>query len=753
MSLSEVIPYEKNELYRELLNVIGLVPFAGTNSASRIQMMSSHIGQTLVVEGATVRRIQTGMEREFGKYTFSIKMPCKAKIIKIIERYPHTAGYNSIQHNPETLLIYEDSETREIGCLNLPEYHTYHPYFGFKYKPTDALKKIRIGSEIQEGEILLDSPSITNDGHYKFGVDLNVAFMSHPAVSEDGIVVSRDALPKFRFKTYETRVVEFGSKRFPLNLYGTPDNYKPHPEIGELIREDGLLMALRTYDESFSPSEQGVKSTMTVDPIFDKMVYAAGPGVREGAKVSGRVIDIKVMHDSDSALSLTPVGMEGQSMRYDHARRIYYQEICDIYNRLSRERGKLLELSREFHRLVIEAISVVQTYNHRDNGNGSDRVIKHYRGVPLDDWRLEFVIEYDITPTIGFKLTDLVGGKGVICHVAEPHEMPVDSDGNRADIIMDPIGTANRTNLGRLYEQYFNASARDLVKEIKTNLNYFQDPTVSILLPDMDARKDPVFEHVWSRLLGFYQITSPQTYKWFTSGAYTKPRSEHLKHVLDDGIYIYHPPETDHELIDCIKQLEANYKTVYGPVSYIGYSGERRVTKKPVRIGKMYIILLEKTGDDWSAVSSGRLQNYGVLAQVTNTDKFAQATRQQAVRAFGETEIRIVTACCSPLTAAEIIDRNNNIHSHRQVVDSILRAEKPSNIVCAVDRNHISLGNARPLQLVKHIAMCAGWKFQYTPYNPPPVPPEIMKVFKEKWAEKWNSVKNAVKNTWNKFTK
>ena len=401
-TLNDVIPYEKNQLHRELLNVLGLSPFDGNNSASRKQMMSSHIGQSLVIEGSDVRLIQTGMEREYGKRTFSVKMPVDAKIIKIIDRYPQTHGYDSIKHNPEVLLIYENTDTKEIGCLSLPEYFTYHPYFGFKYKPTNVLKNIRVGSEIKAGTILLDSPAVTEDGNYKFGAQVNVAFMSHPSVSEDGIMICRDVLHKFAFRTYETRVVEYGSKRFPLNLYGTKDKYKPHPDVGDFVRPDGLLMALRSYDESFSPSEQGIYSTSKVDPIFDKMVYAGGPG--------GKIIDIRVMHDDESALPLTPIGMENHTRRYDVARRKYYQEIFDLHQKLQRERGQYLALSRPFYRLCLEATSVVNTYGHRGVDSGSERVIKHYRGVPLDDWRVEFVIEYLTVPNIGFKLTDLFGG-------------------------------------------------------------------------------------------------------------------------------------------------------------------------------------------------------------------------------------------------------------------------------------------------------------------------------------------------------
>jgi hypothetical protein len=349
----------------------------------------------------------------------------------------------------------------------------------------------------------------------------------------------------------------------------------------------------------------------------------------------------------------------------------------------------------------------------------------------LDDWRVEFVIEYETIPTIGFKFTDCHGGKGVCCHIAEPHEMPVDENGNRADIVMDPNATVSRMNLGRLYEQYFNASARDLVKEITAVLNVAPDPHLFNTLTKLEAEAGSAFNHVWERLMGFYGIVSPKMREWFDTKAYTKSRAHHLTEIINDRIYIYHPPETDHETTDAVRQLEQHYKPTYGPVTYTGYSGRKVTTRNPVRIGSIYIILLEKTGDDWAAVSSGKLQNFGVLAQITNQDKYSQSTRNQAVRAMGETETRIVSSCVGPLIAAEIIDRNNNTTTHRQVTDSILRADKPSYIEDAVDRTVNPLGNARPLQLVKHLAFCGGWKFTYKPHVPAMVPPEVYLQMKQ----------------------
>lgn len=706
-----------SQIHRELLGVLGLSPFDAYDSASRKQMFASHISQALVIEGSTERFIQTGMEREYGKYTFNVKMPVDAEIIQVIQRYPRTIDESSIGHNPETLIIYEDVETKEVGCLSLVDYFSHHQYFGFAYqRRTGVLNKLRAGEFIKKGEILLDSPSVTEQGGYKYGRECNVAFMSHPAVAEDGFIVSRDLLPKFRFKTYETRVVEWGSKHYPLNLYGDELTYKPHPDIGDLVRADGVLMALRPHSENFAPVEMSVRRTREIDAVFDTCYYAAGPGeVKDnGHVISGRVIDIRVMHDPESAVPTTPVGMEAQTKRYNDARLRYYQQIYSTYQTLKRTRQNKLNITHEFNRLVVEAISVLGAIKPMAaNKESPERVSKLHRGIPLDDWRVEFVIEYTVEPTIGFKLTDTHGGKGVICHIAEPHEMPVDEAGNRADIVVDPNARVSRMNIGGMYEPYINAASRDLAKELRRKLVGSETVPMGWAIKADEA----TIAHCWERLLGYIRIVTPHTAERFASFD-AKKAASYLEHVVKEGmVYLYFPPDNQAEGMQIVTQLEAAYAPTYGPVSYIGYSGNRCTTVNNVRIGSMYIMLLEKTGDDWTAVSSGKWQNFGVLAQINNRDKYTQPTRNQAIRAWGETETRIATAYAGPIMASEILDRNNNMLSHKQTLHAILNATRPTDIVNSVDRSINPLGNARPLQLVKHYAMCGGWQFHYSPHQ------------------------------------
>lgn len=388
--------YQKNELKREFLSVCGLNPFPGFDSSSRIQMFSSHIGQRLVIAGSTERRIQTGMEAEFGKYTFSIKMPVDGHIIKTIQRYRQNIGMDSIEINPQTVVIYENEKTKEVGVISIPLYCSHHQHFGFEYKFKPAVNSLVPGTFIPAGTIFADSPSVTDDGGYAYGREMNVAMMSHPSVSEDGFMISKDVLDKFEFKTYETRIIEFGSNRFPLNLYGDKDNFKSFPDIGEYIRDDGLLMMLREFDKDLAPVNQSILDLMEPDHIFDRAIYT---------KAGGKIIDIKVYHD-DSPQSPTPVGMDSSIRKYDSGRKYFYTEIINEWRRLERERGAALTLTPEFHRLVIEAMSIVGV---KPGNTEPNKIQKIFRKSPIDDYRIEFTIEYNIVPTIGFKQTDTHG--------------------------------------------------------------------------------------------------------------------------------------------------------------------------------------------------------------------------------------------------------------------------------------------------------------------------------------------------------
>lgn len=391
-----------SELDPQLFGLHGLNSFAQHDSSSRSVMFGSHFSQRLVISGATEKRIQSGVETELAKYTFNVKAPCDCQVIRIIDRYPRRNDAESIPFNPETIVIYEDSQTKEIGFFSIPYFKSYHQYFGFKMEQKSEINKLMPGAYIPKDTIFADSPSVTENGGYAYGVNLQVAYMSHPAVSEDGVLISEDALDKLKFKVYETRIIEFGSNAFPLNLYGTATHYKPFPEIGEAIREDGVLMMLREYDYDLMPVEISALDVTEPDFIFDKAVYVRGPG--------GRVVDIKVIHDEND-VSPTPAGVMVNVDKYARGLRRFYQDIIDTYNQIRHERKRKygessIAIKPELNRLIVEGMAILAEQNTRS----VQKLNRIYRKAPVDDYRVEITVEYELRPTLGNKITCGHGG-------------------------------------------------------------------------------------------------------------------------------------------------------------------------------------------------------------------------------------------------------------------------------------------------------------------------------------------------------
>lgn len=381
----------------ELLGLNALGAFAGHDSCSRAQMFGSHFSQHLVIEHPDEKRVQTGLEQAIGKFTFAVRMPVDGVIIALIDRYPAGVSVDAIPQSPETVVIYEDVETKELGCFSIPEYASYHQYFGFKYKKTDAMNRLSKGEFFAKGTVFADSPAISEYGGYQYGVNLNTVLMSHPGVAEDGVIISKSALKKLAFRVYETRTIEFGNGTVPLNMYGTPSVYKPFPEIGEYIREDGILMMLRQVDPLFAPVQMSVHDTLVPNPIFDKGVYVRGPG--------GKVVDIKVYHD-DELPSSTPSLMMDTMGKYHRNLTRFHTNLLNTRTAIAGERKRktgnnAIETTPELHRLLVKSLAMAS--------DDSRKVTKLYRKNPLSDYRVVITLEYIITPTYGYKITDCHG--------------------------------------------------------------------------------------------------------------------------------------------------------------------------------------------------------------------------------------------------------------------------------------------------------------------------------------------------------
>jgi hypothetical protein len=695
MSDEYVAQLRKREIDVTLLGNACIDPFYGTTSAARGAMYLSHIGQSPEVEGAEPRRFQAGMESQFGEYNFDIRFPVDCVILNVVRKYP-TSGFGgtTIRHNPVTTIVYEHyyDKHKTIDILHITDYMSFHQDFGFKLeKRMDIMHQLEPGQLIGKDTIIAASRTVKDNGMWGNGVNMNAAFMSTPGTIEDGFEFGDEALEKLSPRTYNEVVGNAGRKAYFLNMYGDATRYQPFPDIGQKIRPDGVIFALRDLDPDLAPGEMTTKALMTLDRTFDRAVIGTPGAV---------VVDINIFHDDRVNPSFTPTGMDEQMVKYHSALTNYYREIMTIYQQLYSRRKDKLRIGEPFNQLVVEA------QIHLPVSRDKRKLTRMYRLDTLDEWRVAITYESIKMPGNAYKATDMHGGKGVICSIKKTADMPIDQWGNRVDVVIFGGSTMRRSNYGRLYEQGFGAAARDLIQRLRLEkgLDAHATPSEQQLREVLKDRE--WVDYAFGELTGLYAIIAPAMNRILLKDP---DPAGHVYHCLRDQFYLYVPVDEQISLMEATNTLMASkYRPNFGPVTYRDDAGKMVTTVNNVLTGPLYIMLLEKIGEDWSAVASVKTQPFGLPSKLNNSDRASTPGRETAIRSFGESETRSYNSVVGAEATNELIDQTNNPLSHACVVSSILEAEYSTNIERAVDRNVVPLGGSRPAALFLHLLKTRG---------------------------------------------
>lgn len=380
-----------------------LSPFVCFDSSSRVQMLASHISQTVVPFQSDIPRSMTGFETQLAEYTFNITMPVDGIVISVHKKYFGDLSHNPNMKNPLITIIYQNQENGEYDYIDIHEYHSKHKIFGCQFIINPIVDKIRPGSAIPKGTLLAHSPSIKEGGIYSSSIEANVAYLSLPGTIEDGFVVSESFCEKGAPLEISHSVAEWGRKTYPLNLYGDEHNYKPFPDIGDKIRPDGLVFALREYNSQFDAIEMNNKALMKVDMIHDIRIYGI-----PGAEVYDVQVESGIGENRNRPL--TPKGIELQPLRYINQTSNYYAGIKNTYDKLVRENVRGIGISPRLQILITQAIADKPNLNAVSNANGTGIVRRTYKNVPLDEYRVLIRYKNRKKLKLGSKITNLHGG-------------------------------------------------------------------------------------------------------------------------------------------------------------------------------------------------------------------------------------------------------------------------------------------------------------------------------------------------------
>lgn len=686
---------EKTELKLEFLSMAGINPFCSTVSSPRMVMDASHTAQRPSLISPDEPVIKTGIEFELGKYINDVRAEHDYTVKAVIPKYKEYG----VENPPVYTVIaeYEEDGQLFIDYIDVDTYRSTHGFFGYTLTPTEAFNDLSYNSVIPKNTVLAKTASLSDDGTYMYGLNPNVAFMSHPSVAEDGIVISESFAEKSKFTSISKRTINITKDLIPLNAFGDENVFRFIPNIGEKVREDGLLCAVRHRNDWFSVSDMSDRNLREIDATFDTSTYVTPGSV---------VIDVKVIRGNYAKSEYTSK-MTAQLDMYAEMFVNYNRNIVIKFDQLMNEK-KALYGSHDAVRLTPRMSQLVKnamiTVSSADNG----KYKLSYRKLPIDQYRIEVTVLTIIKPDHGYKFTDISASKGVVCRVLPDYMMPVDELGNRADVITDSMSTISRMNLGRAYQLYMSAASRDNTRRLKEHYEakYGVDFIYKLQTEDIVYFRNYVH--------GFYSLINPDMVE-FLESLNQEDLYNHLLECLNKQIIIYFPPDNAYNITDVITAIEGSiYKPHLGKISYVDELGRQVTSKEDVRIGQLYIMALEKIANDYSGVSSAKVNNFGFPVKAANIDKHKYPHSLTPTKTLGETEVRILTSFGGPEVVAEMFDVNLNPISHKLLVKNMLESDKAFDPNFQIDRDIVEYGNTKSLGILRHMFTAAGFDYDYT---------------------------------------
>lgn len=618
-----------------------LCPGITNCSGPRLEIFAKNIYQTRVPDNGGDIPDMFCFESIFGDYCFdSTRRKNQIRIIALIDKYPSTISTIEPGNNPLRTVIFRDLVTGEVSYFNIQRFSSYSNDYGFR----NIIKtNIQVDDVINPETDIYTSPSKDGDV-YKMGVNANTAYATFGETIEDCFMVSRSLADRLSPISVEQRSITSSMRKYPLNLYGNDEVFKFMPNIGECVRDDGILCAFRPTRRFSALSDLQADNLTEVNHLFDKKIYA-----QPGAKV----VDINVYIDNKNNI---PQNIFDQVRVYYEANLNYWRKIVEVY-----EEVKGFDISFKFNTLVTKAMGRLLAARQNVPGiiKGKQQKVNLINNFNKVMFRIDVTLVHKVIVIDGFKIADRYGTKGVII-VKDDEDMPVDDHGFRADLCIDPVSVLKRTSIIQLYEVYINR----ILKWQAMNL----DKLGSI-------------ENQYQRIIEILNDINPEYAKLVHNECSTdEKRFNYVNDCKRDTIKIFIPPGMDGLNKELIFFLENKYKTPVSPLTFIAETtdGKKSIrTKQPIAIGSKYIYLLSKYPRP-SSPGFGHVNRCHM--PMPSPNKYSSPIGTKSIR-FGESESRIFAATVD----TDAVLRFKCLYSGSRIgpklmINALLDAEEPSQL-------------------------------------------------------------------------
>ena len=535
-------------------------PFTDANSGARKIMAATQLEHAMPLIHSEVAILKTGYEEEYGDQS--------SAIIRADSNYEVVGKISKFADNPNHhyYLLLRDILTNKLYVLEriMHDYST--ETYGYLYDNT-AMDALDVGYEIATDDVLRKSTSTDEYLNRQDGVNLNTIYMACDITKEDGMWISEPARRKLASPLFKKVVINLNDNDMFLNIMGDENNYKSFPMIGEEI-QNGMLCAIRREQSDTSLFTQSVQQLMT--PMMSDEKYT----IKEG-----KVIDISIKCNNPDILK----------DKHTNCEVLYYYNnwvrfMTEFVNTVDSVRNKynITEIDYTLEKMYVNFKRELRGDQFIDDG-------KIFSGSYIEF----MILEYNL-PSVGDKITNRFGGKGVIVRISPEEEMPRTADTNEpVELIMNGCTCVNRENPGQAHEMSITHINRSLINFFRTNmLSTAEIMNMVVVFLSYTAPKEAVC------MADYFNHLSDEDKDMF------------VQQFIDDGfIQLSIKPisesMTQDRLNDIYKEFSwINQRAMVVPQK--GSTGKIRYiySRRPVVFGKMYIYRLKQYAEEKYSITS-----------------------------------------------------------------------------------------------------------------------------------------------------
>lgn len=533
-------------------------PFNCSNSGARKILYSTQKDHVVPVIGAQPPFVQTGYENKFGDKSSSIITAYQdMQVVAIIPKF-------SFAPNIHYFMIFKG----ENGKYNVYERCSYEhtsETYGYLYD-NKFVDSLNVGDTIYKGDTIRSSMSYDEYGNRQDGVNLICQYFATDKTMEDSVILSDEAAYALGTHLIKRVTILFNINDVPLNLYGDETTYKSFPDIGEEVKK-GITCGVRRENKEqflYSLSYNRLNNVMMSDDKFT---------------VRGKVVDIDIYSNNNESLDSF---YNNQLKKYNEERKRFCSEVIQACETIKRN-DPYAQFEYELEKLEFVSKQVVNGAQYIKEKNG-----KVFTGTIID-----MIIIEEESVSIGDKVSDRYGGKGVVSYILPQHLMPKDDIGRYADAIINQSTCVNRENPGQLME---------------ISLNHINARVIDSIIhgdKDTDESLDMIIE--------FLSCVSPQealSLAIYLDSIDEESRELFLESICNDElVYTSLRPITDNLTLDNIMAIYDHFPWIgqsYLTVPIEDSNGNIRYVKsrRPIISGHKYMFRLKQYADEKSSSTS-----------------------------------------------------------------------------------------------------------------------------------------------------